>query len=360
MNKPAQPPLRVAAERLEKFCIEALSGAGADRKTAEAATRAMMHASRLGVDSHGVRLLAHYVKAIAGGRVNGRAKPRFIKEFGATAVLDADDGHGAYATYIAMERAAELARLFGTGTVAIRNSSHFGAAGAYALHAAEQGLIGFCVCNSDAIVRLHGGAVKFHGTNPIAFAVPVNGEDPWLLDLATSAIPFNRVILYRSLGQRLPPEVASDAAGGDTQDPGAAQMLAPLGGDYGYKGAGLAGMVEILSSVISGMGLSFELKGMVEEEMTQPRHLGSYVAAMSPDAFIDRADFDAAMKRYRNALRTSPAHAGERVMAPGDREWAERDRRKRDGIPIDPETAEAFAALARQFGIGLPSHETAI
>lgn len=360
MNKPAQPLLRVAADRLEKFCIEALTRAGACRRTAEAATRAMMHASRLGVDSHGVRLLAHYVKAIEGGRVNGNAKPRFIKEFGATAVLDADDAHGAYATYIAMERAGELARLFGTGTVAVRNSSHFGAAGAYALHAAEQGLIGFCVCNSDAIVRLHGGATKFHGTNPIAFAVPVQGERPWLLDLATSAIPFNRVILYRSLGQALPPEVASDAAGHDTGDPSAAQMLAPLGGDYGYKGAGLAGMVEILSSVITGMGLSFELKGMVEAEMTQPRHLGSYVAALSPDAFIDRADFNAAMKRYRNALRASPARTGEQVMAPGDREWAECDRRMREGIPIDPETAGAFALLSSQFGIDPPSQETGI
>jgi LDH2 family malate/lactate/ureidoglycolate dehydrogenase len=360
MNKPAQAPMRVAADKLERFCIAALSAAGASRETAEAATRAMMHASKLGVDSHGVRLLAHYAKAIEGGRVNGKAKPRFIKEFGATAVLDADDAHGALATYTAMERATELARLFGTGSVAIRNSSHFGAAGAYALHAAEQGLIGFCVCNSDAIMRLHGGATKFHGTNPIAFAVPVQGEKPWLLDLATSAIPFNRVVLYRSLGLKLPAEVASDAEGRDTEDPAAAQMLAPLGGDYGYKGAGLAGMVEILSSVITGMGLSFELSGMLEGEMTQPRHLGSYVTAISPEAFIERDAFDAAMKRYRNALRASPVRAGEKVMAPGDREWAEAEIRARNGIPIDPETVAAFADLSRKFGVPSPSQETAI
>jgi LDH2 family malate/lactate/ureidoglycolate dehydrogenase len=360
MNRPAQVPMRVAAEPLEAFCIGALRAAGANHEAAMAATRAMMHASRLGVDSHGVRLLFHYVRAIQGGRVNGKAKPRFVREFGATAVLDADDAHGALATYTAMERAAELARMFGTASVAIRNSSHFGAAGAYALHAAEQGMIGFCVCNSDAIVRLHGGAAKFHGTNPIAFAVPVQGERPWLLDLATSAIPFNRVVLYRSLGMPLPPDVASDGEGGDTDDPASAQMLAPLGGDYGYKGAGLAGMVEILSSVVTGMGLSFELSGMVEVEMNQPRHLGSYVAAMLPEAFIERDAFDAAMKRYRNALRASPVREGEQVMAPGDREWAEAEARRRSGIPLDPETVTAFAALSREFGIAAPSQKTAI
>jgi LDH2 family malate/lactate/ureidoglycolate dehydrogenase len=360
MNSWAQPPMRVASDALELFCEQALVASGAGKDTAAAATRAMMHASRLGVDSHGVRLLAHYVKAIEGGRVNGKAKPRFIREFGATAVLDADNAHGALATYTAMERAAELARLFGTGSVAIRNSSHFGAAGAYALQAAEQGLIGLSVCNSDAIVRLHGGATKFHGTNPIAFAVPVQNEKPWLLDLATSAIPFNRVILYRSLGIKLPAEVASDAGGSDTEDPTAAQMLAPLGGDYGYKGAGLAGMVEILSSVITGMGLSFELTSMVEGEMTQPRHLGSYVAAISPEAFIERDAFDSAMKRYRNALRASPVRDGAKVMAPGDREWAEAETRARKGIPIDPETVQAFAGLSTKFGLQPPSQKTGI
>jgi LDH2 family malate/lactate/ureidoglycolate dehydrogenase len=188
----------------------------------------------------------------------------------------------------------------------------------------------------------------------------VQGERPWLLDLATSAIPFNRVVLYRSLGIALPPDVASDGEGGDTDDPASAQMLAPLGGDYGYKGAGLAGMVEILSSVVTGMGLSFELTGMVEAEMSQPRHLGSYVAAMLPEAFIDRDSFDASMKRYRNALRASPVRGSDQVMAPGDREWAEAEVRMRNGIPLDPETVTAFAALSQEFGIPAPSQETAI
>jgi LDH2 family malate/lactate/ureidoglycolate dehydrogenase len=350
MTGPAQAPLRVAAETLEAFSIAALKATGADTETANAATRAMIHASKLGVDSHGIRLLDHYVRAIVGGRIKKTPTLRFVKDFGSTAVLDADDGHGALATYAAMNKAVSLAKRFGMGSVAIRNSSHFGAAGAYALAAAKQGVIGFAFCNSDAIVRLYDGAVKFHGTNPIAVAVPVKGLRPWLLDFATSAIPLNRVNLYRSLGRTLPSDVASDAQGRDTDDPHKADMLAPLGGAFSYKGAGLAGMVEILSAVLTGMRLSFELPAMMGD-MSKPRHLGAFVAAIEPSAFIDEGEFDASMNRYLNALRSSPAQDGFKVMAPGDREWAEADNRARDGIPLDPETISAFAMLAERFGL---------
>ncbi len=348
----------MAADELEAFCRAALSAAGADDATANAATRAMMHGSRLGIDSHGARLLGHYVRAITGGRVNGEPRLRFVRAVGATAVLDADDGHGALATYTAMERAMELARSHGTGAVAVRNSSHLGTTGAYALMAAEAGLMGLCVCNADAIVRLHDGAAKFHGTNPIAFAVPVAGSRPWLLDISTSAMPLQPVNLYRSLGRRLPPGVASDGEGRDTDDPARVQMLVPLGGEFGYKGAGLAGMVEILSAALTGMGLSFELIGMTED-MSRPRHLGAFVMAIDPSAFIERQVFDATMERYLRALRSSSALEGRMVMAPGDCEWAEAERRRRYGIPLDPDTVESFRALSERFAIPAPTMNAA-
>lgn len=343
--------MRVATKKLEKFCRAALLAAGGDDATADAATRAMMHASKTGIDSHGVRLLEHYVRAIEGGRVNGKPQLRFIRDLGATAALDADDGHGALAAYTAMDRAIELARRYGIGGVAIRNSSHLGAAGAYVVGAAEQGLMGLCVCNADAIVRLHDGTTKFHGTNPIAFAVPVAGERPWLLDIPTSSMPLQRVNLYRSLGRSLPQGVASDANGRDTTDPAEVQMLAPLGGsEFGYKGAALAGMVEILSATLTGMGLSFELIGMTAD-LSKPRHLGAFVLAIEPSAFVESEVFNATMVRYLNALRASPAVEGRKVMAPGDREWQEFDLRARDGIPLDPETAASFAGLCERLDL---------
>jgi len=339
---------------LEDFCAGALRAAGGDPATARAATRAMMHGTRLGIDSHGVRLLPHYVKAIEGGRVNGRPAMAWHATSPAAAALDADHGHGALAAYRAMDRAMALAADYGIGAVAVRNSSHFGPAGAYALHAAQGGCLGMVFCNSDSFVRLHGGAARFHGTNPIACAVPAPGGDPWLLDMATSAVPFNRVRLYQSLGTPLPAGVASDAQGRDVADPAQADMLAPLGGEFGFKGAGLAGLAEILSAVLTGMRLSVDIPPMEGPDFSTPRRLGAFVLAVRPDAFLPRADFDAAMSRYLSALRASPARRGMQVLAPGDREWEVARHRERHGVALDPDTEASFRQLAARFGLAPP------
>lgn len=344
----------VEGRDLERFCRQVLRAAGADVATADAATRAMMHGSRLGVDSHGVRLLAHYAQVLGAGRVNARPEIRVERRGPAVATLDADHGHGALAAYRAMETAVDLARTAGLGAVSIRNSSHFGPAGAFAFAAAEAGSIGLAVCNSDSFVRLHEGAERFHGTNPLAVAVPVAGSDPWLFDMATSAIPYNRVQLYRSLGLGLPDSVASDGDGRDTRDPGATEMLAPLGAAFGFKGAGLAGLVEILSAVLSGMRLSFDILPMAGPDLSTPREMGAFVMAIRPDAFVERSTFDAGMARYLGTLRRSRPVDGGRVMAPGDREWVEARRREITGIPIDPETRAAFLALGAQFRLAVP------
>lgn len=350
---------RVGLSDLERFCREVLTAAGADGESADAATRAMLHASRLGIDSHGVRLLQHYVTAMTRGRVNPAPRLTFQATAGAVATLDADDAHGARATYAAMAHATDLASSQGIGAVGIRRSSHFGPAGAYALAAAEAGLIGIAVCNSDSFVRLHDGAARFHGTNPIACAVPLGERRPWLLDMATSAIPYNRIQLYRSLGQALPATTCSDGQGEDTRDPEQAEMLAPLGGEFGFKGAGLAGLVEVLSAVATGMNLSFEIAPMAGPDFSTPRGLGAFVLALRPDAFVDRSTFEAGMRRYLDALRASPARSGAHVMAPGDREWAEADRRTAAGVPLDPVTAETFRTLADRYATTSPLPEGA-
>lgn len=342
---------RVDGRALDAFCLACLRAAGADEPTAKAAAAAMLHGSRLGVDSHGVRLLKHYVDAIIGGRITANPNMRFVREVGATAALDADNGHGALAAFLAMDRAMALAGTHGIGAVAIARSSHFGPAGTYAVKAAEAGLIGFTVCGASALVRLHGGTIKFHGTNPIAFAAPVPGERPWLLDMATSSASFNKVKLYEALGRALPPGVGSEPSGLDTLEPGKVAMLAPLGGEFGYKGAGLAGMVDILSAALTGMALSFEMMRMFGTDMSVPRNVGAFVMALKPSAFIEQAVFDAAMRRYVDALRGSPTLEGAKVMAAGDKEWAEADRREQDGIPLDDVTWRDYGELAGRFSL---------
>ncbi|WP_353471576.1 Ldh family oxidoreductase [Salipiger sp. H15] len=347
-----RPPARVMQAAMERFAEAAMTAAGCDAPTRAAVIRALSHASSLGVDTHGYRLLPHYLEGFQKGRLNPAPELRFVTESTGAALLDGNDAHGARATYAAVDKAIAMARSGGSGAVAIRASSHFGAAGAYARAIADEGLLGFCFCNSDSFVRLHGGAAKFHGTNPISMAGPAGqGQEPWLFDMATSAIPFNKVQLSRALGIELPADTASNGQGENVTDPALAEMLAPLGGEFGYKGAGLAGISEILSSALPGAPLSFELPGMVTGDMTTPRGLGAFVMAFDPAAFAGFEVFTGTLRRYRDAIRASRAAQGAEVMAAGDREWAEGKRRALQGMTLDQTAVEALARFAEDNGI---------
>jgi LDH2 family malate/lactate/ureidoglycolate dehydrogenase len=171
--------------------------------------------------------------------------------------------------------------------------------------------------------------------------------------MATSSIPWNRVQLYRSLGESLPAGIASNASGSDVTDPNEADMLAPLGGAFGFKGAGLGGVAEIFSAVMTGMRISPDLMSMDDPDMSTPRELGAFIIALDPSAFVTSELFSIGMRHYLTTLRDSTNRENARVMAPGDREWEEAERRRVDGIPLDPATYRAFADIAGARGVVL-------
>ncbi len=349
-----QNTLRVDHIDLDRFCRDALRACGADDQTQEATTKSIMHGSIHGVDSHGVRLLPHYVAVFENGRLNKSPLIHFTQVKSGTGILDGDNAQGARAMYAAMDHAISLAQDAGIAGVAVQNSSHFGPAGAYAIHAARAGMIGLAFGNSDAYVRLHDGAERFHGTNPISMAVPTGGENPWLLDMATSSVPVNRVQLYASLGVELPDDVASDADGINTNDPNKADMMAPVGGAFGFKGAALGGVAEIFSAVLSDMRLSPEIADMGDLTITQPREMGAFVMAIDPDGFVGRIVARAIMDRYLEKLRGSKPVTGKTVMAPGDREWATASERRAHGVPLDPVTIDGFRDLCDRYDLVFP------
>nr|WP_269468030.1 Ldh family oxidoreductase [Devosia ureilytica] len=317
-----------------------LAEAGASAASRSAATRAMLHASLVGVDSHGVRLTGHYCSMLGGGRLNKDPQLRVEQRGAGSAMVHGDDGLGHFAAFKAVEVGMELARVAGVGAVGVKHSSHLGAAGAYAMAGAEAGYVTFATTNTDSVVALFDGAQKFHGTNPLAFAAPVPGQRPWLLDMATSSIPLNRVMLHRSLDKTLPEGVAATPDGKMTTDPHAAEMLLPLGGvDYGYKGAALAGVATLFSALLTGTTLDSDFIPMYGgDDISTPRNMGHFVLVIDPDKFAGRDVFGAAISRYLLSLRRSAVRDGGAVMAPGDREWAEMDHRKAEGIPVDPDT----------------------
>ncbi|HAR08735.1 MAG TPA: oxidoreductase [Cobetia sp.] len=343
---------RVDHKDLHRFIEQALAAAGADQASREAVAKALVTASLMGTDSHGLRLLPHYLNALQGGRIKGSPTPSIKQRLAGTAVLDADDGFGHLAGYRAIDHAVSMAREVGIGAVAVGNSSHFGAAGCYALAAAEQGMLGMAFCNSDPFVLLHGSQRAFHGTNPIAFAAPVAGEDPYLLDMATSSVPMNRVQQYAAIGRPLPADIAATSDGSTTTDARQVSALLPVGGaGFGFKGAGLGGMVEVLSSTLANMVHGFRLLPMGGPDMSTPRGVGHFFLVMDPGAFEERSAFERRLAEYLKDLREMTPVEGQRVLAPGDREWQTRDERKQTGIPLDHAQRDQYRQIAERFAL---------
>ena len=351
------PKAVLPVSEAERFVRACLRQAGADQRSGDDTTRSLVGASLRGTDSHGVRLLPHYCKALAGGRVHGQPHMSFQRTAVAAGLLDADHGLGHTASYRAVDHAMSIAEENGIGVVGVTNSSHFGAAGSYALAAAEAGMIGLVICNSDAFVFPHNGSQAFHGTNPIAFSAPVPDAKPFLLDMATSAVPWNRIQQYAASGRALPPGAAVDANSMETQDPGAAAGLLPLGGlAFGHKGSGLAAMIDVMCALMTGMPHSARILPMAGEDMATPRQVSHSVMVMRRDMFIAADAFDAAMTAYRRDMNAIPAADGTAVLMPGQKEWLAFDERSAGGIPFTADQIATFDALATETGVAAPEY----
>jgi ureidoglycolate dehydrogenase (NAD+) len=198
----------------------------------------------------------------------------------------------------------------------------------------------------------HDAVKPFHGTNPLAFAAPVTGARPFLMDMATSVIPWNRVQDLMNEGLSLPADVAVDSDGAPTQVPARSAALLPLGGiNYGYKGAALASMVEVLSAVMTGMPHCSRLLGMAGPDFVTHRHLGHFFIVIDPGRFVSPQVYSHAMDAYLADLRALPGRKDMKVMAPGDREWAVEEDRQLHGIPVADQLRIDLDELADSLGI---------
>jgi ureidoglycolate dehydrogenase (NAD+) len=351
---------RVSSEELQEFATQALMAVHTSPDAARSVSAALAEASLRGVDSHGIRLLPHYVKVVQAGRVNPTAQLSFRLIAPAAGIVNANHGFGHYASFFAIDHAMVLARENGIAAISVVNSSHFGAAGCYALRAALQGFVGIALSNSDSFVLPHNGIRSFNGTNPLAFAAPNPGSRPLLVDMATSVVPWNRVQDLMNEGKRLPFDVAVDKAGEVTDDPAESASLLPLGGvQFGYKGAAIASMIEILSSVMSGMPHCSQIPPMRGPDFSTPRRLGHYFIVIDCRRLLSDELYKSGIAAYLEDLRTQQAKQGQCVMAPGDKEWSAVTDRTRFGIPIPRHLRSDLDALADQLRLSRIEYESA-
>jgi LDH2 family malate/lactate/ureidoglycolate dehydrogenase len=334
------------------FAAAVLDAAGVPHSTSALVAESLVAANLRGVDSHGVQLLIWYCDQIRAGNVDLQTGGRIDRENGVCLVYDGCNGIGQRISSLCCEHAIRIGKANGMGMVVARNSTHFGACAWWAQRLSSAGLIGIVMCNATALVAPWQGKQRMLGTNPICMSVP--GPDTFLLDMATTTVALNRIYKAMLSGDAAIPEGwAMDADGNPTTDPktAIAGLPMPLGG---YKGTGLAVMVEILCAVLSGGALLTEVGGI--RNTTIDMRASHLFLAIDVERFMPMGDFTARMARLRDTLKSSPPAVGfEEVLVAGEPEWRAEAARRRDGIPVARGIWDQLSKLAASLNVAIPA-----
>ncbi|MGX8680418.1 MAG: Ldh family oxidoreductase, partial [bacterium] len=267
----------VSWDLIENFMIDAFAAVGVPREDAEICADVLLESDRRGIESHGCnRFKPIYMDRIKAGIQKPVTEYEVLKDTPTTLVVDAHDGMGMVASYKAMNTIIEKAKTYGMGMAVIRNSTHFGIAGYWAMMASKQGMLGISGTNARPSIAPTFGVENMMGTNPLTFAFPTDEEFPFVLDCATSIWQRGKIEVYARTGKPVPEGVVVGLDGKTQTDSveilenlvkGTA-ALAPLGGIgeelAGYKGYGYAAVVEILSAALSAGAFMKALNGLDE------------------------------------------------------------------------------------------------
>ncbi|MCD6529751.1 Ldh family oxidoreductase [Candidatus Bathyarchaeota archaeon] len=336
-----------SAEELFEAAKRIFEALGAPEDSAAKVAEHLVEANLMGHDSHGVVRILRYLEFIREGKLNVKAKPQVVRDGPTVAIIDGKWGFGQVAAYMGMELAIKKAERNVFGAVGILHCNHIGRLGAYAQKAAEKNLIGIVACNaSPAWVAPYGGKTRMLGTNPISIAIPTGGEEPFLMDFATSIVAEGKVRVKFHEGRTLPEGWVIDKNGRPTTNPGDLYdggAILPFGGHKGYA---ISLAVDLICGALTGAGCMVGSKTWIGN--------GVFMLAIDVNAFTP---LDIYTKRVRDALnliRSSPPAEGfERVMVPGEPEFTSRKKRLKEGVPIPDPIWDEIKKVAEELGVDL-------
>jgi LDH2 family malate/lactate/ureidoglycolate dehydrogenase len=339
----------VSAEDLTAWAASLLEAASFPRPTAQLAAESLVAANLRGVDSHGVQLLPYYVEQVERGDMAPAAVGRIVSESGACLLYDGANGAGQQIASVCCGHAVRLAHKHGIAIVTARESNHFGAAAYWGQKISAAGMIGIVMCNASPIVAPWQAKERRLGTNPICMSVP----GPWLLDMATTTVANNRILKALTNGEEtIPAGWAVDSEGAPTTDTDAAirGMPMPLGG---YKGSGLAMLVELLCGALSGGAMSVDVGGF--RIQGKPIRASQTFLAIDAGRFMPADEFRRRVEWLVNSVKSAaPAKGYHEVLVAGDPEWRAETERRKNGIPLGDGTWQCLVETAARFGLSPP------
>jgi LDH2 family malate/lactate/ureidoglycolate dehydrogenase len=340
---------RVPAERLHRIGVALLVAAGAPADEAEVVMRHCVDANLAGHDSHGIIQIPTYIDRIQVGHIVPGAPWTITQESPTTTVIDGHWGFGYTVTERAMRLTIDKATQANVAATTVFRQGHIGRLASYTLMAAEADMIGLITADSGRSTKQvapFGGREARIGTNPLSIAVPSNLEGPLFLDMATSAVAAGKISLAVSRGESIPPGWVIDRDGKPTTDPKQLKTgaLLPLGGSEGYKGSGLAVIVEILCGLLTGLGFGMDPTGRHND--------GCFLAVFNVAAFRPLAQFKQEVTEFAQYLQaTPPAEGSTGVLYPGEIEYRREQERRANGIDVEDATWNKLRSLAEGYGL---------
>ena len=337
-------------DEMHEFIRVAFIAAGVPANDARTCADVLIESDKRGIDSHGIgRLKPIYLDRIKEGILFTNTNVEVVRETPSTAVIDGHDGMGHVISVRAMEMTIEKAKKCGLAMTAVRNSSHYGIAGYYALMAAKEDMICFTGTNARPSIAPTFGAENMLGTNPLTIGFPTDEDFPFMIDAATSTAQRGKIEHYARINKTMPEGWVTDENGLSVTDPNIALKglttgtcaLTPVGGVgeelSGYKGYGWATVVEVLSAALQGGSFLSSLNGKNPDGSIRPYHLGHWFIAIQVAAFTDPKDFKKTAGDILRELRASKKAAGQsRIYTAGEKEYLAYLERSKTGIPLNP------------------------
>ena len=356
--------LHLPVDVVQGFVMDVFQKLGVPESDASIAAEVLITSDLRGIDSHGIGRLKYYYDRIRAGVHRTQTEMEIVQESETTALVDGHHGVGHVIAYRCMRMAMDKARRYGLGAVTVRNGTHFGIAGYYSLMAARVGMIGLAVTNARPSIAPTFGAEPMLGTNPISFAAPSDMPYPFCLDAATSICQRGKIEVANRAEKPVPEGWVIDDQGNPLTDPAtilqdmgkATAALLPLGGAgegfAGYKGYGLAAMVEILSASLSGGKFMKDLLGFAEDGSRRPYMLGHFFLAINIEHFIPLEQsrrITGQIIRDLQSARKAPGQ--ERIYVAGEKEYEMEKVRRTHGIPVNPNLCQELQTMRDELSI---------
>ena len=334
--------MRITFDELVKVFAEKLEKRGVPREDALLAGQILAQNSLDGIYSHGVNRFPRLVSYIDKGYIDPKAKAEKVASFGAYEQWDGHLALGMVSAKIAMDRAIEIAKQYGIGLVAIRNTNHSMRGGYYGWQAADQGMIGICWTNTQPNMPAWGAKDRRIGNNPFVMAVPRKNGEHIVLDSAMSQFSYGKIEMTKFEGKQLPVPGGFDEEGNMTTDPGAIEKtwrVLPVG--Y-WKGSGMSILLDLIAAILAGGNTVTDIGRMTSDEYG----LSQVLIAIDPERFNAPGFTEEAINRVIEDVTSSvPATEGKAVRYPGQNSLATRRKNLEEGIPVLDNIWEQISAL---------------